>query len=652
MCVCVCVRVCLCVCVALLHTNHVRNVYVATTALNDICSCLSLVSTDSSISPSHPLPLPFLPHPSLGQVEPLRLVMSLKSGIMSEATWAIDTLNVMLADDRTAMYFNMYNHQPLLTAIVDHFYRCLTEIFGDVFSEDPNDSKENDSGLSSSVGSSVGAIKETADSCEVGQYEMKASPRTVAQSSNATCVGPLGQAVCTDLVDVSASLEDYSHIDVDYSSRHCNFPSHEPFHSNLDKMRLKALQVGTYHRIDEQHPFSLRTRRWRRGRSWSESSNSSETSMDVSASGVDTGKQAHGSLAAPASPCEEHEVCSKVESPLWTIPPDKEVLQQRCLCLSNILRSLSFIPGNDTEFSKHPRLLRLLGVLLLLHHVHILQLPKKTSAFATEDDPEDIDCEKEACPDETSCSADYWWQDCLRGLRESVFIILSNISGQLDLSLYPESVTLPLVDGLLHWAVCPASEAVEQFASSALAFNLSPQRMVVEALAKISIADVNVDYILATPPLARQKTLYTHLVKFLGLKDQPVMKQFSLVLLSNLAQGDEAASFLIGHQKMVISHLVECLELVESHARRNKVLPTPVAQNSFEDDPVMSVAMLRRAAVTLHCLAKVTSNRDCFLECLDRILYLSTSDYLEPSVSGIVMDLLFELGKQPPTSSS
>ena len=200
--------------------------------------------------------------------------------------------------------------------------------------------------------------------------------------------------------------------------------------------------------------------------------------------------------------------------------------------------------------------------------------------------------------------------------------------------------------------MCPASEAVEQFASSALAFNLSPQRMVVEALAKISIADVNVAYILATPPLARQKTLYTHLVKFLGLKDQPVMKQFSLVLLSNLAQGDEAASFLIGHQKMVISHLVECLELVESHARRNKVLPTPVAQNSFEDDPVMSVAMLRRAAVTLHCLAKVTSNRDCFLECLDRILYLSTSDYLEPSVSGIVMDLLFELGKQPPTSSS
>lgn len=577
--------------------------------------------------------------------------MSLKSGILSEATWAIDTLNVMLADDRTALYFAMNNYQSLLAAIVEHFYRCLMEIFGEVFDEDSNDDKENNSGLQSSTGSSIGAGKEAANSYEANHHEMKASPRTVAQSTNATCLDPLGQTACTDIPDVDTSLDDYSHIDVDYSSRHCNFPSHEQFHSTLDEMRQRALQVGSYHRIDEQHPFSLRTRRWRRKKSCSESSDGSETSMQVSSSGRDTGKQAHVMPASPPSPFEEQELCIKVESPLWTIPPDKEVLQRRCLCLSNILRSLSFIPGNDTEFSKHPRLLRLLGVLLLLHHVHILQLPKKTSTFREEGDPESNACE-EPCPDESNCSSDYWWQDCLRGLRESAFVILSNISGQLDLSLYPESVTLPLVDGLLHWAVCPASEAIEQFSPSALAFNLSPQRLVVEALAKISIADVNVDYILATPPLARQETLYTHLVRFLGLKDQPVMKQFSLVLLSNLAQGDEAASFLIGHQKMVISHLVECLETVESLSRR-KLLPTSsVPQNSFEDDPIMSVAMLRRAAVTLHCLAKVVSNRDCFLECLDRILYLSTSDYLEPSVSGIIMDLLFELGKQSPASSS
>lgn len=581
--------------------------------------------------------------------------MCLKSGIQSEATWAIDTLNVMLADDRTAMYFSMQAHQSLLSAIVEHFYRCLIEIFGEVFNEDSNGSKEIDSnGSLSTTGSSTGAGKDVADSCEANQYEMKASPRTVAQSSNNACLGPLGQALCTDVPDIDGCLEDYSfsHIDVDYSSRHCNFPLHEQFRSNLDEMRQRALQVGSYHHIDEQHPFSLRTRRWRRKKSCSESSDSSEAGMEVSASAGEAGKQPHFALATSASPWEEQEVCSKVESPLWTIPPEKEALQQRCLCLSNILRSLSFIPGNDTEFSKHPRLLRLMGVLLLLHHIHILQIPKKTSTFGEEDDSENIDREKDACPDESSCSSDYWWWDCLRGLRESVFIILSNISGQLDLSVYPESITLPLVDGLLHWAVCPASEAVEQFSPSALAFNLSPQRMVVEALAKISIADVNVDYILATPPLARQETLYTHLVKFLGLKDQPVMKQFSLVLLSNLAQGDEAASFLIGHQKLVISHLVECLETVEGLARR-KLLPTSsVPQNSFEDDPIMSVAMLRRAAVTLHCLAKVPSNQKCFLECLDRILYLSTSDYLEPSVSGIIMDLLFELGKRSPTSSS
>ena len=578
--------------------------------------------------------------------------MCLKSGILSEATWAIDTLNVMLADDRTAGYFSMQGHQPLLAAIVEHFYRCLTEIFGEVFDEDSNNGDSN-SGLPSAAGSTIGAGKDIADGCEVNQYEMKLSPKTVAQSSSNGCLGPLGQAPCVDAPDMDEGLDDssVSYIDVDYSSRYCNYPVQEQIHSNLDEMRQRALQVQSYHRIDEQHPFSLRTRR--RRKNCSESSDGSDSNMEVSSNAEEATKRANFTLAASASPREEPEVCSKVESPLWTIPPDKEALQQRCLCLSNILRSLSFIPGNDTEFSKHPRLLRIIGVLLLLHHIHILQLPKKTATFDEEDNPKNDDCEKEeAYPDENSCSADYWWQDCLKGLRESVFIILSNISGQLDLSIYPESITLPLVDGLLHWAVCPASEAVEQFSTSALAFNLSPQRMVVEALAKISIADVNVDYILATPPLARQETLYTHLVKFLGLKDQPVMKQFSLVLLSNLAQGDEAASFLIGHQKMVISHLVECLETVEGLARRKLIPTSTVPQNSFEDDPIMSVAMLRRAAVTLHCLAKVPSNRDCFLECMDRILYLSTSDYLEPSVSGIIMDLLFELGKPCPKSSS
>ncbi|XP_077949949.1 AT-rich interactive domain-containing protein 1B-like isoform X2 [Gasterosteus aculeatus] len=77
------------------------------------------------------------------------------------------------------------------------------------------------------------------------------------------------------------------------------------------------------------------------------------------------------------------------------------------------------------------------------------------------------------------------------------------MAGQLDLSRYPESICLPVLDGLLHWMVCPSAEAQDPVSSAGGVSPLTPQRLVLECLCKLSIRDSNVDLLLATPPCGR-----------------------------------------------------------------------------------------------------------------------------------------------------
>ena len=61
--------------------------------------------------------------------------MALKSGLLAESTWAIDTLNILLFDDSTLGYFNLTHLPGLVEALLEHFRRCLIEMFGETFEE-------------------------------------------------------------------------------------------------------------------------------------------------------------------------------------------------------------------------------------------------------------------------------------------------------------------------------------------------------------------------------------------------------------------------------------------------------------------------------------------------------------------------------------
>lgn len=327
----------------------------------------------------------------------------------------------------------------------------------------------------------------------------------------------------------------------------------------------------------------------------------------------------------------EDEPHSKDEAPLIMISDWQDSLARRCVCVSNIVRSLSFIPGNDLEMSKHPGLLLLLGRLVLLHHRH----PERKQAPLT--------YEKEEEADRDIGQKDEWWWDCLELLRENCLVTLANISGQLDFSIYSESICLPLLDGLLHWAVCPSAEAQDPFPTLGLNAALSPQRLVLETLSKLSIQDNNVDLILATPPFSRLEKLFGNLVRLVGDRKVPVCREMAVVLLANLAQGDSLAARAIAVQKGSIGNLLGFLEdsLAATQFQQSQGSLLHM-QAHFEPT---SVDMMRRAARALHALAKVEENHSEFTLYESRLLDLSVSPLMNSSVSHVICDVLFLIGQ-------
>lgn len=367
---------------------------------------------------------------------------------------------------------------------------------------------------------------------------------------------------------------------------------------------------------------------------------------DVLCARVDALSYAHPARSLPSYPFRVHsdgeqdhitlledEPCCLDEAPLSTISACQDSLAKRCLCISNIVRSLSFIPGNDLDMSRHPALVLLLGRLLLLHHKHP-ERNRSPSGYQRDEQQERG----------LSSSKEEWWWECLSVLRENAMVTLANISGQLDLSNYPDTICLPVLDGLLHWMVCPSAEAQDPFPSAAAHSQLTPQRLVLECLCKLSILGDNVDLLLATPPFSRQEKLFTVLVRYVGQRKAQVYREMAVAVLSHLAQGDPTAARAIAMQKGSVGNLVGFLEDGVSMAQYQQNTHSLLHMGHPPMDPP-SINMMCRAAKGLLAMAKVEENKIEFVLYENRLLDLSISSVLNPGVLSVICQVLFHLGK-------
>jgi AT-rich interactive domain-containing protein 1 len=57
----------------------------------------------------------------IGTPEAWQIMMSLKSGLLAEIIWALDTINILLYDDSSIMTFNLSQFPGLLELFVKYF---------------------------------------------------------------------------------------------------------------------------------------------------------------------------------------------------------------------------------------------------------------------------------------------------------------------------------------------------------------------------------------------------------------------------------------------------------------------------------------------------------------------------------------------------
>uniref|UniRef100_A0A3Q3IY69 ARID domain-containing protein n=1 Tax=Monopterus albus TaxID=43700 RepID=A0A3Q3IY69_MONAL len=603
----------------------------------------------------------------IGTPEAWRVMMSLKSGLLAESTWALDTINILLYDDSSISTFDLNTLPGLLELVVEYFRRCLIEIFG-ILREyevgdpgqrtllDPNgpahvkeeeeqeqcsetrgenektEDEEKSKGSSSEQAGSSQSLPVHERPKQASKFDKfplkvvrKKDPFVSGQSSNH---GKL-QEFDSGLLHWSAGGGDST----DYIQTHF-----EPRKDFLEpRERIPVPPVLFKRQVPEEERPSVSEKASPSSCSGGEEERKTDCeNSDKSHQENNRRVLSSGSVltqrAQQTGTILEDEPHSKDEGPLIALANWQDSLARRCICVSNIVRSLSFVPGNDHEMSKHPGLLLLLGRLILLHHRH----PERKQAPLTYEKDEDSD--------EGVGQRDEWWWDCLELLRENTLVTLANISGQLDLSIYPESICFPLLDGLLHWAVCPSAEAQDPFPTLGPHSALSPQRLVLETLSKLSIQDNNVDLILATPPFSRLEKLYGNLVRLIGDRKVAVCREMAVVLLANLAQGDTLAARAIAVQKGSVGNLLGFLEDSLAATQLQQSQSSLLHLQGMHFEPT-SPDMMRRAARALHALAKVEENHSEFTLHESRLLDLSVSPLMNSLVSHVICDVLFLIGQ-------
>lgn len=334
----------------------------------------------------------------------------------------------------------------------------------------------------------------------------------------------------------------------------------------------------------------------------------------------------------------EEESWGPDEASLSTTTEGQDWLARRVMCVGTVIRNLSFIPGNEEVMSKSASLLALLGKTILLHHEH----PQRTPSTAHYDRDEEADL-SDWC---SSLAPDtHWWWPYLHHVHENTLVTLANMAGYLDLSIYPEEISRPLLNGLLHWATCPASYGQDPLPGSGTSSQaaLSPQRLALETLVKLCVLDQNTDLVLATPPFSRLDNLCGQLTRFMCRGEDQVLREFSINLLHYFSAADSGVARVIAMQNGCVSLLVAFIEEAEAAAMNVANVQGVTALKENPELMGTSLDMVRRSANTLVHLSRVPANARALANTENRLLTLVMSQILDTYVASQLSQVLYNV---------
>ncbi len=338
----------------------------------------------------------------------------------------------------------------------------------------------------------------------------------------------------------------------------------------------------------------------------------------------------------------EEENYVRDEPSLHLVSESNDSLGRRAVCISTILRNLSFVPGNDYDLGRNATFLAIVGQLLLLNHWYPKRNTSKQKNYDRGEDEENM----ESCTSLTG--EDEWWWEYLHVIRENAMVSLANISGSLVLNRYEENIARPILNGLLEWSVSTSAYAQDPFPNVGPHSPISPQRLSIETLCKLCLHEGNVDLMLSTPPYRRIEKLILMLSKKLYKFEDQVLREFSINLLYYLSAADSGVARAIAMNDLTIGLLLFFIEQAEHNAM---VIAQQRGVNALRDNPDSmgtSLDMLRRAASTLSNLSRHPDNIPLFVRQEQRLLALVMSQILDQGVASILSHVLFNIGSSTP----
>nr|CAH8819947.1 unnamed protein product [Trichobilharzia regenti] len=326
----------------------------------------------------------------------------------------------------------------------------------------------------------------------------------------------------------------------------------------------------------------------------------------------------------------------------------------RCLCVSTVLRNLSFINTVERHLSNQKGVLALIGRLMLFGHEHV---EENDTWYAVERKTHNL---------ESSFCA-WWTPTWLEDMRENAMVLLVNVAGYLELIHFDESIVRPILEGLLHWITCTTSASVDPFPGHR---TLSPRRLALEALNRLCVHETNVDLLMSTPSDEKVlSSLFDRLATWLAVPEDQVTRELALSTMHYLAGGGASISassvsssikstsetntptntyvgttMLAGAKPCPVSGLLAFIEAAEATTRR--VIDQYGVQALQERPELMgtSLEMVRRAGALLDRLAVDSKGRTSFTPDLElRLMDLVTSRVLDATVAHLLCGALHRL---------
>lgn len=347
--------------------------------------------------------------------------MCLRSGLLAESCYALDVLNVLLFDDSSVAYFALSQWPGLVELLLEHFRKSLSDMFDHPYPPEEKTEEEEEVDL----GGVVTPVDQDAKSVllnntnNYSQLTRKGHPVKLVDSNEDIFIRDNQKDWDTRGDAFVASVLSEVPTDPWYLSNDHILPTFQaefgriPFYTRLkDVKKTDENDTETEpHRTpppDTPPPPSKASDKKRRTKTLSDvisriKKDTSETNdalaleikgkaktdvvceklnceqqpsvdLNVSVNGeCKDGPKVQdpaGTLKRRRTSDYEDEAYTRDEASLVLLTESQDCVGKRCVCISNILRSLTFIPGNEGEFAKNFTFLGIIGKLLLLHHEH------------------------------------------------------------------------------------------------------------------------------------------------------------------------------------------------------------------------------------------------------------------------------------------